>query len=451
MALPSDSDEATLDAIAANGKSLTLPEAITLAFRFQPRLHAQLESIAQARGLQQIVFSTFLPTAAANYDAGGFSLGVGGEPIRLGKSLPGFNFAPGLGAIPFGLNIGTSFELAELKVQWLLLDFGRRLGRYEQARLASDIAGLQTERAYQTVANEVAVAYYNLLRSQALRRTAQDALRRAEEGLADARKREREGVVEREIVLRSEVQSAENRQQLHAATEAEFVALAGLNLAIGLKGGEPVRVAEPPEVPPLATSLADCLQTAVRSRREFAVVQRTVEIAVEGGRVARAEFAPKVIADGTLFNFQQQSLDGHVDFRLGFIRLDWTLFEGGRRIAATRVADSQVRQAMAQAESISDNIAFQVNEAYRSAVTSWVGIDDARPAVDQASENYRLVKLRLREGAATPTEIADAQASLTRAQQNYLNARYSYLIAMDRLEYAMGAGPAPAIRAPKHH
>src|SRR5207237_6504891 len=115
---------------------------------------------------QQIAFSTFLPLVAGRYDAGVFSLGVGGEPIRLGKGLPGFNFLPGLGAIPFGLNLGTSFELAELKVQWLLLDFGRRLGRYEQARLASDVAQLQTDRAFQTVANEVAIAYYSVLRSQ---------------------------------------------------------------------------------------------------------------------------------------------------------------------------------------------------------------------------------------------------------------------------------------------
>ena len=450
MSLPSDSDEATLDAIAAAGQPLTLPEAVELAFRTQPRLRAQVETIAQARGQQQIAFSTFLPTAAARYDVGGFSLGVGGQPIRLPRGLPGFNFLPGVGAVPFGLNLGTSFEVAELKVQWLLLDFGRRLGLNEQARLAGDIAGLQTERAYQTVANEVAVAYYNVLRSQALRRTAQDTLRRAEEELADARKREREGVIEREIVLRSEVQMAEIRQELHAATEAEFVALAGLNLAIGLKGNQPVRVAEPPEIPPLTCSLADCLQTAIRQRREFYVVQRTVEVAVQAGRIARAEFAPKVIANGSLLNFQQQSLNGHLDLRLAFISLEWTLFEGGRRIAAARVANSEVRQAMAHAESIVDNITFQVNEAYRNAVTAWVGIDDARPAVDQASENYRLVQLRLREGAATPTEIADAQASLTRAQQNYLNARYSYLIAMDRLVYAMGAGQTPMPQAFRH-
>jgi outer membrane protein TolC len=449
--LPADSDEAALDAIAASGKPLTLPEAIETAFRFQPRLRAQLETINQARGLQQIAFSTFLPIVAGRYDVGGFSLGVGGEPIPLGKGLPGFNFTPGIGAIPIGLNLGTTFELAELSVRWLLLDFGRRLGVHEQARLAGVVAQLQTDRAYQTVADEVATAYYTVLRSEALRRTAQDALHRADDQLSDAVKLLREGVVERETVLRSEVQRAETRQQLHAATEAEFVALAALSLAMGLKCDQTVRVVEPMEVPPLVTNLAECLETAIRERREFNVVRRTVEIAVEGGRVARADFAPKVVADGTLLNFQQQELKGHADLRLGFIRLEWTLFEGGRRIAAARVADSHVREAMAKAESIADQIAFQVNEAYRTAVTAWVGIADARPAVDQAQENYRLVRIRAREGAATPTEITDAQAVLTRAQQSYLNARYNYLIARDHLEYAMGVGQVPMDHVRGHH
>ena len=85
-ALPSDSDEAALDAIAASGKPLTLPEAIDTAYRFQPRLRAQLETISQARGLQQIAFSAFLPTVAGRYDVGGFSLGVGGgNPSHLEK------------------------------------------------------------------------------------------------------------------------------------------------------------------------------------------------------------------------------------------------------------------------------------------------------------------------------------------------------------------------------
>ena len=299
--LPSDSDQATLEAIAASGKPLTVSEAIDVAFRAQPRLRAQLETIDQARGLQQIAFSAFLPAAGLRFDGGGFRLGAQGFPAQVRSLSP---FIPGIGTVLVGTHIETTFDLIEGNVQWLLLDFGRRLGRYEQARLAGDIAGLQTDRAFQTVANDVAIAYYGVLRSQALLRTAQDAFRRAEEELADARKREREGVVERETVLRSEVQRAENLQQLHAATEAEFVALAELNLAIGLKGNQPVRVADPTEVPPLATSLCDCLQTAIRERREFEVVRRTVQIAVEGTRVARADFAPKAVANGALLNFQ---------------------------------------------------------------------------------------------------------------------------------------------------
>jgi len=447
--LPSDSDQATLEAIAASGKPLTVSEAIDVAFRSQPRLRAQLETIAQARGLQQIAFSAFLPAAGLRFDGGGFNFGAHGFPLQI-TPLTGSNMMPSAQPILIQTHFETTFDLIEGNVQWLLLDFGRRLGRYEQARLAGDIAGLQTDRAFQTVANEVAVAYYGVLQSQALLRTAQDALRRADEQLGDARNLQREGVVERETVLRSEVQRAENLQQLHAATEAEFVALAELNLAIGLKGNQPVRVADPAEVPPLATSLTDCLQTAIRERREFAVVRRTVQIAVEGTRVARADFAPKAVANGSLLNFQAGSRFTNADLALGFIRLEWTLFEGGRKIAATRVADSAVRQAMAQAESIADNIAFQVNEAYRNAVTAWIGIEDARPAVEQARENYRLVQVRLREGAATPTEIADAQASLTRAQQNFLNARYNYLIAMARLEYAMGVGQTPRTQLSRH-
>ena len=119
-----------------------------------------------------------------------------------------------------------------------------------------------------------------------LRRTTQEALRRADEELVDARKRQREGVVEREVVLRAEVQRAETLQADHAATESEFAALAALNLAIGLKCNQPVRVLDPPEVPPMAITLAECLETAVKERREFGVVRSTVEIAVQGTRVA---------------------------------------------------------------------------------------------------------------------------------------------------------------------
>jgi outer membrane protein TolC len=422
--------------------TLTLAEAIETAFRQQPRLRVYLESLEQARLGEDIAFAPFLPTAVAGYSVGGFDLNVGGNSVPLGP-LPGFTFIPALGSIPIGLKIDAGYELAELKLQWLICDFGRRLGRYRQAGLATDIAQMQSERAYQTVANEVAVAYYQLLRTQALRKTARDAVRRAEDDLDVAKKLEKGGVVEKEKRLRVEVQLSENHRLLDAAEGAEAVAVAALNLAIGLNVNVPISVQESSDIPPFAQSMAECLQTSVGQRREFQVARQSIEVAQEGRRVARADFAPRIVAEGALIDFQQSDPRGHLDLPVGFIKLEWGLFEGGKRVAEMRVSDSKIRAAMAQAESIADTIAFQVTEAYRQLITARLGIDRSRPAVTQAEENFRLVRARARLGDATSAEITDAESTLTRAQEDYLNSIHDYRIALVRLQYAMGVTPTP--------
>jgi len=428
---------------------LTLPEAIETAFQRQPRLRVYLEGVEQARRGEDIAFAPFLPMAFAGYSVGGFDLNVGGNSVPLGPP-PGFTFLPTLGSIPLGLTIDTGYELADFKLQWLICDFGRRLGRYRQAGLAVDIAQLQSERAYQTVANEVAVAYYQVLRTKALWKIATDAVRRSEDDLDVAKRLEKGGALLKEKRLRVEVQLAESRRLLDAAEGAEAVAIAALNLAIGLNVNAPTGVQENPDLPTFTQSLAECLQTAVGLRREFQVARQSIQVADEGRRVARADFAPKIVADGFLLDFQQSAPRGHADLAVGTINLEWGLFEGGKRVAELRVADSKIRAAMAQAESIADNIAFQVTETYRHLITARRGIERSRPAVTQARENRRLVGARAKVGDATSAEITDAESTLTRAEQDYLNSMHDYLIALVRLEYAMGATPTPgSVHAPE--
>jgi outer membrane protein TolC len=421
---------------------LTLAEAIDTAFRQQPRLQVYMESVEQARRGEDIAFAPFLPMALAGYSVGGFDLTAGGAGVPLGP-LPGFTFVPAVGSLPIGLNINTGYELAEVKLQWLICDFGRRLGRYRQAGIAVDIAQLQSDRAYQTVANEVAVAYYQVLRTRALKKTAQDAVRRSEDDLAVARRLEKGGALEKEKRLRVEVQLAESRRLLDAAEGAEAVAVAALNLAIGLNVNTPTGVVETSDVPPFTQSLAECLQTAVELRREFQVARDAIQSADEGRRVARAAFAPRIVAEGYANDFQQSSPRGHADLAVGYIKLEWGIFEGGKRVAELGLADSKIRAAVAQAESIADTIAFQVTEAYRNLVTARLAIDRSRPAVAQAEENYRLLQARAKVGDATSAEITDAESTLTRAQQALLNSNHDYLIALARLEYATGATPIP--------
>jgi outer membrane protein TolC len=446
---PQFSDRADQNSLAAEGldhqasQPLALPDAIALAFQRQPRLRMYLEGIQQASGQSDIAFAPFLPAVTTGYSVGGFDLNVGGAPLKLGSSQ-GFTVLPPGFALPVGLNISTGYELAELKLQWLICDFGRRLGRYNQSLLGIDVHQLQTDRAYQTVANEVAVGYYNVLRTQALLRVARESVLRDQDELEVAEKLAKGGVIEREKVLRAEVKLAESNRLKDLSEEAVGVASAALNLAIGLQPDESIVVIEPTDLPAFSLSLPDCLQLAINQRREFQVAQRSIQIAQEGTRVAHADFAPRIVGGGSLFDLQQAAPRGFADIALGFIKLEWNVYEGGKRVAEQRIASSKVREAMAQAESIADTVAFQVNETYRRVITARRGIDRARPAVEQAQENYRLVRARAASGDATPSEITDAETALTRAQQNYLNSTYDYLSAFSKLDFAMGTAPTAA-------
>ncbi len=421
---------------------LSLSDAIAVAYRLQPRLRVFLEGVVQSKGAETVALAPFLPTVSAGYSAGGFDLNVGGPSGPVGSQT--FTFLPPAGVLPLGLNLSTGFELAELRVQWILADFGRRMGRYRQAELGVSVSQLQTDRAYQSVANEVALAYYQVLRARSLKRTAEEAVRRAEDDLDVAKKLEKGGVIEREKVLRSEVLLAQARRGLDAAEAGVDISVAALNLAIGLNVNTPTEVVGSPALPEFGLSLVDCLSQAVAQRRELEVAQLTIRSAQIGGQIARAEFRPKIVTDGALIDLQQSAPRAHADLAVGSIKLEWGLFEGDRRVGELRIADSKLRAAAAQAESMADTIAFQVNEAYRQLIAARRGIDRSKPAVEQAQEGYRLLRARAAKGDATPAEVTDAETSLTRAEQDYLNSTYDYLGALARLNFAMGNAAIPA-------
>jgi len=65
--------------------------------------------------------------------------------------------------------------------------------------------------------------------------------------------------------------------------------------------------------------------------------------------------------------------------------------------------------------------------------------------VTQAEESLRLVRVRYRNGNATPTDIVDSEAAVTRSQQRFFSAGYSYLVALARLAYAIGQHPGDCL------
>jgi outer membrane protein len=402
-----------------------LPDAIAFALRNSPRLRSARAAIERTQGQEQVAFAPFLP----QIDLLG-QYGVVSSTLAPGiPGSEGFLLANGSGT--------RTYAETEVGLQWTLYDFGRTGGRYRQAVARERIAELQLARADQTVEFDVAAAYLNVLLGRASRRVQEDAVRRAEAILDDTVARRKAGVALKEDVLRAEVQLSESREALVLAREGELAAVARLNNAMGRNAGWPLEVIDLEVQPPLPGPLADLLERAAAQRPEVGLARQAVAAAQEGRQAARAEFLPRIFV---------RAVAGHTDgenvitgWQEGAgLHVEAPLYAGGRHRGELRAAEADVEAAVADAQAILDAISLQVNLAYRGVVAARERIDLSRTAVVQAEENLRLVRVRYRNGNATPTDIVDSEAALTRSQQRFFSATYTYLAALARLDYAVG-------------
>jgi outer membrane protein TolC len=419
-----------------------LEEALRLTEQVNPTVQAAWARVQRARAGQVVAFADFLPSATARYRH------VDGGPTT-------FTFPtqppPGTVGVVTYTDKTNDHDQTELYLQWLVCDFGRRWGRYDQAALSREIAELQFERAEQTAKFNVAVAYFSLLRGEALRRIAQQAVRRAESELRDARNLLRKGAAVRNDVLRAEAFLAEAQLQLVAAERAVGVARASLNEAIGLNVSCPTAVQDRRCEPAFSLPLARALELAADQRPEFASLLRAIRSAQAGKKVAAADFLPRINVSAAA-NYSEDHPKAHELYDFG-ANVEWSLFEGGRRLGRLHGAEAELRGALAEGRAICNRIALDVH-------TAWLGVEEARQrirlartAFTQARENLRVITNLFRGGDAVATEVIDAELAYVRAQQNDATALYDYQEALARLAYAVGvstaevespAGPTPA-------
>jgi outer membrane protein TolC len=407
---------------------LPLPEAIRFALQNNPRLRAALAAIERARGQEMAAFAPFLP-----------QIDLLNRYVATGKStLPG---APGPTGVVNVTGPGpyTAYQ-TELQLQWTLYDFGRTAGRYRQAGMREKISELQAQRAKETVAYDVSTAYLQGLEAAAFRRIAVETIRRAQAVLEDVRARRDGGVALRDDVLRGEVQLSESRDALVRAEDAEITALARLNNALGRDASSPLRPGEGPYPGRFAASLADCLQRAAEQRPEVGVARDRVAVAQFGRLAARGEFLPRLGMLGSLGRIEGQNVVGGWQEGVG-IQLNVPLFHGGANLGNLRAAEADIRQALAEAQGVLNDISLEVTVAHRGVVSAQARVALSRPAVGQSAEALRVVRGRYRNGTATPTDVIDAETASTRAEQRYASARIEYLLALARLAYAMGEDP----------
>lgn len=247
-----------------------------------------------------------------------------------------------------------------------------------------------------------------------------------------------EGKIAKFDLLRNQTELAEARQLLVNAQRDVDVAMVDLKSTIGISQTSQLTLTDQLTFAQAETSPEEAQARALAQRPEVKAVRsrlKAAESAVDG---AKSAYRPQVYAVA-MQDFVRQSGGGSDQGYTVGVTAALPIYDAGWRKSAVDEAKAMVDRVRAEEREVGLMVSRDVGTAWVEAQAAAKNVNLARTAVDQADEDYRVIKLRYEAGKSINVEVLDALASLTRAQTNYAQAVYEHSVAQDRLERAVGA------------
>ncbi|MGR3276747.1 TolC family protein [Acaryochloris marina NIES-2412] len=316
---------------------------------------------------------------------------------------------------------------------------GQRPASIRAAESALKAAEKSLETQLQQLRLDVSNDYYDMQQADELVQIAKAAVRNAEETLDNTRALEQAGLGTRFDVLRSEVQLANQQQQLSQAQSQQLTARRQLAQRLSLNPRATLSAADPVKIAGLwPISLTNTIAKAQQNRSELGEILDQRQIAQQNERLVKGSFGPQVsVAASGNFAVDLDDLTEAFGYSLGG-QVTKLLFDGGATKANARQQALGAKIAETQFANFKNLVRFQVEQNYFTLQSSFKNIATNECAVIQAEQSLELARLRSKAGIGTQLEVSNAETELTRTRSNRLQAIIDYNRALIALERFVG-------------
>jgi outer membrane protein len=180
-------------------------------------------------------------------------------------------------------------------------------------------------------------------------------------------------------------------------------------------------------------------ESAFQNRKDMAALSSRGKAANMSIKAAKGEYFPGLALSGGYVALDVPNVLTVTNAFDGGIGLQYnlsSLWKTGAKVAEARALYEEVE---ANKDILSDQIRIQVNQAYENYLSSRKKIDVYANAVEQATENYRIVKNKQINNLATTTDLLDADVAQLQARLNYAFAKSDAVVAYKKLQQAAGS------------
>jgi outer membrane protein len=328
-----------------------------------------------------------------------------------------------------------------LSVEQPLFTGGALLSGYGAARHAARAARWNTRRAEDVTRYDVTQSYTRLMVTEAALEVTEHAVEQMRSHLSDI-----EAMYEEGMVLESDLMSARVRMsevELDRNSGEHAVALARAALAFALGVSVDTEIVPSDRLDPAQAPSGDesaWVETAMGNRPDLHAMSETAEAAGNAVSIARSGYLPQLVLIGN-YNWDRPNREYEPEFydhwsvtlAVQMNVFDWGLT--GNRVQEAKAGEIQAENGLALLE---DAVRLDVRQGLLEHDEATAAVAIAEAGLAQARESMRIARESFRSGAATNSDVLDAQTAETAAEMNRLAALARLKAAEAKLELATG-------------
>jgi outer membrane protein TolC len=300
------------------------------------------------------------------------------------------------------------------------------------------------EKDQQDIKINVIQAYYNLYKLQQTKTVLDSNIAQTQVRVNDLTKFRNAGLALNNDVMRAELQKT--NLLVSKADVESGINIANFNMCIllGLPVDTKLDLQNTEIVQQANTTIQTLIATSLSDRAELKAQDYKSKAADYQIKASKSAYMPTISANGNGYysNPNQRVFPPEAKFKATWdvgVSLSWNIIQLYTARAVVSDAKNQKAQLIQATQLIKDNISIEVNAAYENLKVALLKIDLAQRAIEQATENKRILNNRFGAQVALLSDVLEADQLLLQAQTNLLNAEADAAIANYKLQRSLGA------------
>jgi outer membrane protein TolC len=390
--------------------AIKMVDAVDLALQHSRKVKASAADERVMTSMRREATAAFFPSASAN----GYLISQNmapnvyysaGDTMARNYQVPGTN----------------RFQDLNLTTMWPIFSGGRTYYGYKAAGARAEAATLMLRGTEVEIAMQARLDYIAVVREQENAQVTGELLKQTEERLRVSREEFAAGRVARVNVLRDEAELANVIQIDTMARNQAELALISLKTTLGVDLASAITPAEPLQFVAMTVAVADGIQQALASHPDIRAAVKQVEASESEVRASVGRYLPEISAtwmyDWARMRNRGESTEKPEGYSAGLV-MTIPIFDGFMRENAIGTARAKRDKAHEEEMQARQQVAKDVNQAALMLATAEKNVEASKKGLEQADEQFRIIRERYASGRGIQVEVLDAQTAHTRARFN---------------------------------